>query len=238
LNPDVDSDIPALLGASAALVLSGVPFRGPIAAAEVAYKDGKYILNPTATQLKDSKLELVVAGTREGVLMVESQADSLTEEVMLGAVTFGHQQMQVAIQAINELKAEAGKPSWNWQPAAANAQLESALAANAEAALSDAYKVTDKLARRDRIQKIKEAAVQALGGGDAPQFNADHVSTEFANLEYRIVRRRILAREPRLDGRDTQTVRAVAIRTGVTPRTHVSALFTRGETQALVVTTL
>jgi polyribonucleotide nucleotidyltransferase len=238
LNPDVDSDIPALLGASAALMLAGVPFRGPIGAAKVGYKDGQYILNPTATQLKESKLELVVAGTREGVMMVESQADSLSEEVMLGAVTFGHQQMQVAIQAINDLKAQAGKPVWTWQGAAANTQLDAALAANAEAALSDAYKITDKLARRDRIQKIKEAAVQALAGGDAPAFEAGHVSTEFANLEYRIVRRRILAGEPRIDGRDTKTVRPISIRTGALPRAHGSALFTRGETQALVVTTL
>ncbi|HKQ15168.1 MAG TPA: polyribonucleotide nucleotidyltransferase [Steroidobacteraceae bacterium] len=238
LNPDVDSDIPAMLGASAALVLSGVPFRGPIAAAKVGYKDGQYILNPTATQLKDSKLELVVAGTREGVLMVESEADSLPEDVMLGAVTFGHQQMQVAIQAINDLKAQAGKAAWNWQPAAANAQLEAALAANAEAALSDAYKVTEKGSRRDRLQQIKEGALAALCGGDAPQFAADEVSTEFANLEYRIVRRRVLAGDPRIDGRDFKTVRPISIRTGVLPRTHGSALFTRGETQALVVTTL
>jgi len=238
LNPDVDSDIPAMLGASAALVLAGVPFRGPIGAAKVGYKDGQYLLNPTTAQLKDSKLELVVAGTREGVLMVESEADSLPEDVMLGAVTFGHQQMQTAIQAINDLKGQAGKPAWTWQPAAASAQLESTLAANAEAALSDAYKVTDKLARRDRIQKIKESALAALAGGDAPQFEAGHVATEFANLEYRIVRRRILAGEPRIDGRDTKTVRPIAIRTGVAPRTHGSALFTRGETQALVVTTL
>jgi polyribonucleotide nucleotidyltransferase len=238
LNPDVDSDIPAMLGASAALMLSGVPFRGPIGAAKVGYKDGQYILNPTATQLKDSKLELVVAGTRDGVLMVESQADSLPEDVMLGAVTFGHQQMQAAIQVINELKAEAGKSAWTWQLTAAHAQLEGALAANAEAALSDAYKITDKLARRDRIQKIKEAALQALGSGDKPQFDPDHVATEFANLEYRIVRRRILAGEPRIDGRDMKTVRPISIRTGALPRTHGSALFTRGETQALVVTTL
>jgi polyribonucleotide nucleotidyltransferase len=238
LNPDVDSDIPAMLGASASLVLAGVPFRGPIGAAKVGYKDGQYLLNPTTTQLKDSKLELVVAGTREGVLMVESEADSLPEDVMLGAVTFGHQQMQTAIQAINELKGQAGKPAWTWQPAAANAQLEATLASNAEAALSDAYKVTDKLARRDRIQKIKETVLAALAGGDAPQFEAAHVATEFANLEYRIVRRRILAGEPRIDGRDTKTVRPIAIRTGVAPRTHGSALFTRGETQALVVTTL
>lgn len=238
LNPDIDSDIPALLGASAALVLAGVPFRGPIGGAKVGYKDGQYILNPTATQLKESQLELVVAGTREGVLMVESQASGLSEDVMLGAVTFGHQQMQVAIQAINELKAEAGKPSWNWQPTAVNAQLEAALASNAEAALSDAYKITDKLARRDRIQKVKEAALKALASGDAPQFEAGHVSNEFANLEYRIVRQRILSGEPRIDGRDTKTVRPISIRTGALPRAHGSALFTRGETQALVVTTL
>ena len=238
LNPDVDSDIPAMLGASASLMLSGVPFRGPIGAAKVGYKDGQYILNPTATQLKESKLELVVAGTREGVMMVESQADSLPEDVMLGAVTFGHQQMQTAIQAINELKGQAGKSAWTWQPAAANAQLEAALASNAEAALSDAYKITDKLQRRDRILKIKEAALLALAGGDAPQFDSDDLATEFANLEYRIVRRKILAGEPRIDGRDTKTVRPISIRTGVLPRAHGSALFTRGETQALVVTTL
>jgi polyribonucleotide nucleotidyltransferase len=238
LNPDVDSDIPALLGASAALVLSGVPFRGPIGAAKVGYKDGQYLLNPTAAQLKESKLELVVAGTREGVLMVESQADSLPEDVMLGAVTFGHQQMQAAINAINELRTQAGKTAWTWAGAAANAQLEAALASNAEAALSDAYKVTDKLARRDRIQKIKEASLLALAGGDAPAYDSDDVAREFANLEYRIVRRRVLAGEPRIDGRDMKTVRPISIRTGVTPRTHGSALFTRGETQALVVTTL
>jgi polyribonucleotide nucleotidyltransferase len=238
LNPDVDSDIPALLGASAALVLSGVPFRGPIGAAKVGYKDGQYLLNPTAAQLKESKLELVVAGTREGVLMVESQADSLPEDVMLGAVTFGHQQMQTAINAINELRTQAGKTAWTWAGAAANAQLEAALASNAEAALSDAYKVTDKLARRDRIQKIKEASLLALAGGDAPAYDSDDVAREFANLEYRIVRRRVLAGEPRIDGRDMKTVRPISIRTGVTPRTHGSALFTRGETQALVVTTL
>jgi polyribonucleotide nucleotidyltransferase len=238
LNPDIDSDIPAMLGASASLMLSGVPFRGPIGAAKVGYKDGQYILNPTATQLKESKLELVVAGTREGVMMVESQADSLPEDVMLGAVTFGHQQMQTAIQAINELKGQAGKSAWTWQPAAANAQLEAALASNAEAALSDAYKITDKLQRRDRIAKLKEAALLALAGGDAPQFDPDDLATEFANLEYRIVRRKILAGEPRIDGRDTKTVRPISIRTGVLPRAHGSALFTRGETQALVVTTL
>jgi polyribonucleotide nucleotidyltransferase len=238
LNPDIDSDIPALLGASAALALSGVPFQGPIGAAKVGYKDGQYLLNPTNTQLKDSNLDLVVAGTSEAVLMVESEADCLAEDVMLGAVMFGHEQMQAAIKAINELKAEAGKPSWNWQPAAANSALEAALAAHAEAALSDAYKIIEKQARRDRVKEIREAAVAALAGGEAPAFDAESVVKEFGNLEYRIVRRRVIAGEPRIDGRDMKTVRALSIRTGALPRTHGSALFTRGETQALVVTTL
>ncbi len=237
LNPEVDPDIPAMLGASAALALSGVPFQGPIAAAKVGYKDGQYILNPTNPQLKESQLDLVVAGTAEAVLMVESEAKALSEDVMLGAVVFGHEQMQAAIRVINELKAEAGKPSWNWQPAATNASLESALAAQAEAALADAYKITEKQARRKRIQEIKEAAVAALAAQGAA-FVADDVEKEFGNLEYRIVRRRILAGDPRIDGRDMKTVRPISIRTGVLPRTHGSALFTRGETQALVVTTL
>jgi polyribonucleotide nucleotidyltransferase len=238
LNPDIDSDIPALLGASAALALSGVPFQGPIGAAKVGYKDGQYLLNPTNTQLKDSNLDLVVAGTSEAVLMVESEADCLAEDVMLGAVMFGHEQMQTAIKAINELKAEAGKPSWNWQPPAANSALEAALTAHAETALSDAYKIIEKQARRDRIKEIREAAVAALAGGEAPAFDAESVVKEFGNLEYRIVRRRVIAGEPRIDGRDMKTVRPLSIRTGALPRTHGSALFTRGETQALVVTTL
>jgi polyribonucleotide nucleotidyltransferase len=238
LNPDIDADIPSLLGASAALALAGVPFNGPIAAAKVGYKDGQYILNPTNAQLKDSRLDLVVAGTAEAVLMVESEADRLPEDVMLGAVVFGHEQMQVAIKAINELKAEAGKPAWNWQPAAANAALESALAAHAESALSSAYQVTEKQARRARIQEIKESALKTLAGGDAPAYTSDAVGKEFGNLEYRIVRKRIIDGAPRIDGRDTKTVRPISIRTGVLPRTHGSALFTRGETQALVVTTL
>ena len=238
LNPEVDSDIPALLGASAALALSGVPFQGPIGAAKVGYKDGQYILNPTKAQLATSRLDLVVAGTAEAVLMVESEADVLPEDVMLGAVVFGHEQMQVAIRAINELMAEAGKPAWDWALASSHKDLESALAAHAEAGLSDAYKIIEKLARRDRIAKLRTATVEALCGGDTPRFNADDVAKEFANLEYRIVRQRILAGEPRIDGRDHKTVRPITIRTGVLPRTHGSALFTRGETQALVVTTL
>jgi len=238
LNPEVDADIPALIGASAALALSGVPFQGPIGAAKVGYKDGQYILNPTGTQLKESQLDLVVAGTAEAVLMVESQADSLSEEVMLGAVVFGHQQMQAAISAINELKAQAGKPSWNWQPAATNAQLEAAVAAQAEAGLLEGYKVTEKQSRHVRVAEVKAAALLALSGGDTPAYDANEVGKELANLEYRIVRRRIIAGEPRIDGRDTKTVRPITIKTGVLPRAHGSALFTRGETQALVVTTL
>jgi polyribonucleotide nucleotidyltransferase len=238
LNPEVDADIPAMLGASAALALSGVPFMGPIGAAKVGYIDGQYVLNPTAKQLKTSKLDLVVAGTAEAVLMVESEADRLPEDVMLGAVMFGHEQMQVAIQAINELKAEAGKPAWDWQPPPANTELEAAVAANAKAALTEAYQITDKLQRRNRVQEIKDAAVAALASGEAPQFSAADVAKELGNLEYRIVRDRVLAGLPRIDGRDMKTVRPISIRTGVLPRTHGSALFTRGETQALVTVTL
>lgn len=238
LNPEIDADIPAMIGASAALALSGVPFQGPIGAAKVGYIDGQYVLNPTAKQLKTSKLDLVVAGTAEAVLMVESEADSLPEDVMLGAVVFGHEQMQVAIKAINELKAESGKANWEWAPAATNATLEAAVAANAQSALTDAYQIFDKMQRRDRIKEIKQAALTALASGDAPQFEPADVSKEFANLEYRIVRGRVIAGEPRIDGRDMKTVRPINIRTGVLPRTHGSALFTRGETQALVTTTL
>lgn len=238
LNPDIDADIPALLGASAALALSGVPFHGPIGAAKVGYIDGQYVLNPTIKQLKTSKLDLVVAGTAEAVLMVESEADRLPEDVMLGAVMFGHEQMQVAIKAINELKAEAGKPAWKWAAPVVNAALEAAVAANAKSALADAYQIFDKLQRRDRVQEIKAAAVAALATGDAPQFAAGDVSKEFANLEYRIVRDRVITGAPRIDGRDMKTVRPITIKTGVLPRTHGSGLFTRGETQALVTVTL
>jgi len=238
LNPEIDADIPSMLGASAALALSGVPFQGPIGAARVGYKDGQYLLNPTNTQLQGSQLDLVVAGTAQGVLMVESEAEALPEDVMLGAVVFGHQQLQAAINAINELKAEAGKPAWNWQPPAANTALENAVAQQAEAGLSDAYKVTEKQARHARVGEVKQTALAALTAGEVPQWSSDEVGKELANLEYKIVRHRVLANEPRIDGRDTKTVRPISIRTGVLPRTHGSALFTRGETQALVVTTL
>jgi polyribonucleotide nucleotidyltransferase len=238
VNPDIDPDIPSLLGASAALALSGVPFQGPIGAAKVGYKDGQYILNPTNSQLKESKLDLVVAGTAEAVLMVESEADALSEEVMLGAVVFGHQQMQAAISAINQLKAEAGKPAWDWKAPQADTALESAVAAAAEAQLADAYKTMEKQARHTRIAEAKQAALVALSSGESPKYAADDVGRELSNLQYRIVRRRVLANEPRIDGRDMKTVRPITIRTGALPRTHGSALFTRGETQALVVTTL
>jgi polyribonucleotide nucleotidyltransferase len=238
LDPDIDSDIPAMIGASAALALSGIPFKGPIGAAKVGYRDGQYLLNPTAKDLQTSELDLVVAGTADAVLMVESEAKMLSEEVMLGAVVFGHQQMQVAIATIKELAAEAGKPAWTWSQPAADAALVAAVSAQAEAALGEAYTITDKQKRYARIGEIKKAAVAALAAGEAPKFEARKVSDQIGMLEYNIVRRRILAGEPRIDGRDMHTVRKITVQTGVLPRTHGSALFTRGETQALVTTTL
>jgi polyribonucleotide nucleotidyltransferase len=238
VNAEVDPDIASLLGASAALAISGLPFLGPIGGARVGYIGGKYVLNPTATQLTESKLDLVVAGTQEGVLMVESEADGLNEEVMLGAVMFGHEQMQVAIKAINELVAEAGKPKWTWTAPEANTALKDAVAALAEKNLAAAYALTEKQQRHAKISEIKAATLAALAQGDSAKFTADQVGGEFFNLEYRLVRERILEGHPRIDGRDTKTVRGINIRTGVLARTHGSALFTRGETQALVVTTL
>jgi polyribonucleotide nucleotidyltransferase len=238
VNAEVDPDIASLLGASAALAISGLPFLGPIGGARVGYIGGKYVLNPTTTQLTESKLDLVVAGTQEGVLMVESEADGLNEEVMLGAVMFGHEQMQVAIKAINELVAEAGKPKWTWAAPEANTALKDAVAALAEKNLAAAYALTEKQQRHAKISEIKTATLEALTQGDSAKFTADQVGGEFFNLEYRLVRERILEGHPRIDGRDTKTVRGINIRTGVLARTHGSALFTRGETQALVVTTL
>jgi polyribonucleotide nucleotidyltransferase len=238
VNAEIDADIPALIGASAALAISGLPFLGPIGAARVGYRNGSYILNPSASQLLESQLDLVVAGTAEGVLMVESEASGLNEEVMLGAVMFGHEQMQVAINAINELVAEVGKPKWAWTAPPANTELKDAVSAHAEAALTAAYAITEKQQRHTKIGEVKTAVLAALTGGDAPKFTAEQVSGEFFNLEYRLVRERILDGHPRIDGRDTKTVRGISIRTGVLPRTHGSALFTRGETQALVVATL
>jgi polyribonucleotide nucleotidyltransferase len=238
VNSEMDPDIASLLGASAALAISGMPFLGPIGGARVGYIDGKYILNPTTAQLATSQLDLVVAGTAEGVLMVESEAAGLNEEVMLGAVTFGHEQMQIAIKAINELAAEAGKPKWSWVAPEPNKELQSAVSGFAETAVAAAYTLTEKMERYAKIKEIKAAAVEALIKGETPKFTAEQVGAEFSNLEYRLVRGKILDGQPRIDGRDTKTVRAINIRTGVLARTHGSALFTRGETQALVVTTL
>ncbi len=241
LNPEVDSDIPAMLAVSAALTLSGIPFNGPIGACRVGYLDGQYVLNPTATQLKDSKLNLVVAGTEQGVLMVESEAKELPEDVMLGGVVFGHEKMQAAIQAINELAESAGKPAWDWQPPAKDEALIRRVADLAEADLRAAFEMRQKQARNTRLNEIRKATLarveeEAKAAGAA--FEPNHAKDVFFNLESKIVRTQILDGEPRIDGRDTRTVRPISVRVGVLPRTHGSALFTRGETQALVTVTL
>jgi polyribonucleotide nucleotidyltransferase len=238
VDPEIDPDVPALLGASAALALSGIPFNGPIGAARVGYKDGKYLLNPPAKELVDSTLNLVVAGTQLAVLMVESEARGLSEEVMLGAVVYGHEQMQVAISAIRELAAQAGKPRWNWQADPHNAELTSAVALHAQAALTQAYAITEKLQRRNRLGEVKTQTQAALSAGESAKWSSEQVEGHLFKLESNIVRQRILNGEPRIDGRDAVTVRPITVRVGVLPRTHGSALFTRGETQALVVTTL
>ena len=236
LNPEVDPDIPAIIGASAAMAVSGIPFDGPIGAARVGYIDGQYVLNPTLTQLKTSQLNLVVAGTQSAVLMVESEADILPEDVMLGAVVYGHEQMQVVITAINELVEEAGKPEWDWAATAKNEVLVAKLNTLVEADLQEAFRITSKQARTQRIKEISKKAVDVLSAEDG--VDAATVYDLFFDVEAKIVRSRILAGEPRIDGRDTRTVRPIAIRSGVLPRTHGSVLFTRGETQALVVATL
>jgi polyribonucleotide nucleotidyltransferase len=238
LDPAIDPDIPSLLGASAAVTLSGIPFRGPIGAARVGYKDGQYLLNPIGTEMEGSQLDLVVAGTQGAVMMVESEAKGLSEEVMLGAVVFGHTQMQIAIRAIQELVAQAGKPRWTWTAPAENPELSSALATQAESALTKAFAITEKLQRRDSVAEVKAAAIAALTGGENPKYTADQVGDEFFKLESNIVRQRILNGQPRIDGRDVSTVRPITVKTSVLPRTHGSALFTRGETQALVAVTL
>ncbi len=237
LNPEIDSDIPALIGASAALAISGVPFNGPIGAARVGYIDGQYVLCPTLSQLKTSQLDLVVAGTEAAVLMVESEADQLSEEVMLGAVVFGHTEMQKAINAINELVEEAGKPEWEWQAAAKDEALVASLSALVSAKLEEAYNITVKQTRSQAVKVIRAEAIAALCQGEnAPDENT--VGNLFHEIEASIVRGRILSGAPRIDGRDTRTVRPITMRSGVLPRTHGSALFTRGETQALAVATL
>ncbi|MCP4766951.1 MAG: polyribonucleotide nucleotidyltransferase [Gammaproteobacteria bacterium] len=237
-DPEIDADISAMLGTSAALAVSGIPFAGPIGACRVGYVDGEYVLNPTASQLDESQLNLVVAGTSNAVLMVESEANCLPEEVMLGSVVYGHEQMQNAIQAITEFAAETGVQAWEWQAPEADADLAAAVAAEASSAITEAYTIADKMDRQDRIGAIRGDVVAALvsDGDDSPA--EGDVRDAVSKLEKSIVRGRIIAGEKRIDGRDTSTVRPIHIRAGVLPRTHGSALFTRGETQALVVATL
>ncbi len=238
LNSQVDPEIPAMLGASAAVALSGVPFNGPIGAARVGYQNGQYLLNPTRKELKTSQLDLVVAGTERAVLMVESEAQELPEDVMLGAVVFGHEQMQVVIRAINDLVAEAGIQPWNWQPPTSDTMLAKAARAAAEHALTEAYQIAEKLTRQQRVSEIRNQLIAQLLAQEPERWTTQAIESAFTALESEIVRGRILAGQPRIDGRDTRTVRPITIRVGVLPRTHGSALFTRGETQALVVTTL
>ena len=238
VNSEVDPDIAAMIGVSAALTLSGVPFNGPIGAARVGYLNGEYILNPTATQLKESQLNLVVAGTEHAVLMVESEAQELPEEVMLGSVMFGHQQMQAAIQAINELADAAAKPMWDWQPPAKDEELNTRIAGLAEAELRAAFQIKEKQARTAAIDALWKRVFTEVGVGAEGGPDANTVKEIGFTLESKIVRNQILDGEPRIDGRDTRTVRPINIRLGVLPRTHGSALFTRGETQAIVVATL
>jgi polyribonucleotide nucleotidyltransferase len=242
VNPEIDPDIAAMIGASAALCVAGIPFNGPVGAARVGYADGQYILNPTTAQLKTSQMDLVVAGTELAVLMVESEAQQLSEEIMLGAVMFGHEQMQAVINAIHDLVRDGGKPEVEWSPAPKNEALIAAVSAVAEPLLREAYQIKEKQARTAKLKDATAAvsavlAEQAAAKGEAAA-DAAEVGAVLFDLEAKIVRSQILDGEPRIDGRDTRTVRPITIRTGVLPRTHGSALFTRGETQALVVATL
>jgi len=240
LNPEVDSDIPAMLAVSAALELSGIPFNGPIGACRVGYVNGEYVINPTTTQLKESRLNLVVAGTEQGVMMVESEALELPEDVMLGGVMHGHEQMQAAIQAILELAEQAGKPAWEWTPQPKNEALI-ARVGELEQEFREAFAIKQKQARNTRLNEIRKSALDKLAAEAAATgstLDSNAVKEMFFNLESKIVRSQILDGEPRIDGRDTRTVRPITVRTGVLPRTHGSALFTRGETQALVTVTL
>ncbi len=234
-NKDVDPDIPAMIGVSAALALSGIPFAGPIGAARVGFTPEGYLLNPGYEALESSDLDMVVAGTESAVLMVESEANELTEDQMLGAVLFAHQEMQVVIAAINELKAEAGKPAWDWQPPAENTALLDAVSERFGNDIAEAYKITDKMERQGRLGELRDQAVAAL---ETEETAADDINGAFSSLEKKTVRRAIVEGQPRIDGRDTRTVRQINVEVGVLAKAHGSALFTRGETQALVSTTL
>ena len=238
MNSEIDPDIPALIGASAAVAISGMPFNGPIGAARVGYKDGQYLLNPTFSELQDSDLDLVVAGTENAVLMVESEARMLSEEVMLGSVVYGHEQMQVVIKAINEFAAEVNNAAWEWQVPEADEALAEKVAASCADAIGEAYTIANKLERQDKLSEIRNATVEALVSDDDDSPSEGDVRGAISKLEKKLVRGRIIAGEKRIDGRDTTTVRPISVRTGVLPRTHGSVVFTRGETQALVVTTL
>ena len=237
-DPEIDSDIPAMIGASAAMAISGIPFYGPLGAARVGYLNGEYVLNPTASQMKDSELDLVIAATDKAVMMVESEARELPEDVMLGSVVYGHEQMQVVINAINELAAEVGKEPWDWVPPEADTALIDRIKALAEADVAAAFKIRAKSERSAKLDEISSRVFAELITEETSTEEANKIKNEFFNLEAKTVRGQILNGEPRIDGRDTRTVRPISIRTGVLPRTHGSALFTRGETQALVVATL
>jgi len=236
-QPDIDPDIPAMIGTSAALAISGCPFNGPIGGARVGFNEATgYVLNPSYSALKDSQLDMVVAGTKDAVLMVESEAKELSEDQMLGAVLFAHQEMQTVIHAINELVAEAGKPRWDWQAPAIDEALKAAVEAEAKTGLGEAYRITEKAARYEAVGKLRDAVVETLAVDGGP--SAENVKDYFKALEKNIVRQRIISGEPRIDGRDGRTVRAIAVEVDVLPRAHGSALFTRGETQAIGAVTL
>jgi len=237
VNPEIDPDIPAMIGASAALCVAGVPFNGPIGAARVGYANGQYILNPSTAQLKTSQMDLVVAGTETAVLMVESEAQQLSEEIMLGAVVFGHEQMRVVIDAIHDLVAEGGKPEVEWTAPAKNETLIAQVTELASAKIRDAYQTREKSARQQKLKSLSSEVMAALSA-QGVQADGGDVGNILFDMEAKVVRTQILDGEPRIDGRDTRTVRPIEIRTGVLPRTHGSALFTRGETQALVIATL
>ncbi|PHS23230.1 MAG: polyribonucleotide nucleotidyltransferase [Methylophaga sp.] len=237
LDPAIDPDIPAMIGASAALAISGIPFNGPIGGARVGYIDGEYVLNPSKEQLLTSDLDLVVAGTDSAVLMVESEAAELSEEIMLGSVMFGHDKLQAAISLINDLKAEVGKEAWDWTAPEKDPAIYDAVKAKALSGIEAAYQISDKLARQDALGNVRKATLEALAL-ENDTLPTDEITAAFAKIEKELVRGRIIAGEPRIDGRDTSTVRQVTVETTVLPRVHGSALFTRGETQAIVVATL
>ncbi len=238
LDPEIDPDIPAIIGASAAISLSGAPFSGPVGAARVGYIDGEYVLNPSHTVLEDSQLELVVAGTNTSVLMVESEAKQLSEEIMLGAVMFGHEQFQIVIENIKSLAADANTKAWDWTAPDKDDALENEIQSRAGDLVREAYSIQDKLERKERLGEIKNEVIEAMTEGEAPKWSAATIAAGIEALESHIVRSSVLSGENRIDGRDSKTIRPITVETGILPRTHGSALFTRGETQAIVVVTL